>query len=212
MTSLLLVGGGGWGRVVADLAGAVGYTDIAFVDDRWPDISHSGNWPVIGALGDVSRFVGEYGELSVCIGENRVRLALHREFKALGFGIPTVVHPSAFVSRSVQLGPGTIVNAQVVVEAVSVVGEAVILNAGCTIGHDSRLADAVHICPGANLGGQVHVGEQTWVGIGASVRQCTKIGRDVVIGAGAAVVSDIADGVIATGVPARARQSGGAAT
>jgi len=49
----------------------------------------------------------------------------------------------------------------------------------------------------------VTIGNGTWIGIGSSVIQGITIGSGVTIGAGAAVVDDIADGLVAVGVPAR---------
>jgi acetyltransferase-like isoleucine patch superfamily enzyme len=57
----------------------------------------------------------------------------------------------------------------------------------------------------------IAVGENVWLGTGVKVLDGVRIGRDVVVGAGAVVTSDLADGVIAAGVPARvvrSRESG----
>ena len=59
----------------------------------------------------------------------------------------------------------------------------------------------------------ITVGENVWLGAGVKVLDGVRIGRDVVVGAGAVVTEDLADGVIAAGVPARIvrrREGGGA--
>ena len=61
----------------------------------------------------------------------------------------------------------------------------------------------MHMSPGANLAGEVTVGDCAWVGIGAVVKEGIRIGSDAVVGAGAAVVSDVDDGDVVGGVPAR---------
>ena len=49
----------------------------------------------------------------------------------------------------------------------------------------------------------ITLGENVWLGAGAKVLDGVRIGRDVVVGAGAVVTADLADGVVAAGVPAR---------
>ncbi|PYQ23950.1 MAG: hypothetical protein DMF81_07095 [Acidobacteria bacterium] len=49
----------------------------------------------------------------------------------------------------------------------------------------------------------IALGENVWLGAGAKVMDGVRIGRDVVVGAGAVVIEDLADGVVAAGVPAR---------
>lgn len=207
MSRLLLAGAGGHGRVVADLAELLGYETIAFVDDRWPEITRNHRWPVIGAVGDLARLRADYDEGLAAIGSNQARLAVDQALAELSFMRPVLIHPRAIVSRYARLGSGSVVFANVVVNAFAAIGEAAILNTACTVDHDCRLGDGVHVSPGAHLGGQVEVGDCSWIGIGASVRECVRIGSRSVIGAGSAVVSDIPSGVVAVGVPARARSS-----
>lgn len=49
----------------------------------------------------------------------------------------------------------------------------------------------------------IELGENVWLGTGAKVLDGVRIGRDVVVGANAVVTSDLPDGAVAVGVPAR---------
>ena len=208
MSALLLVGAGGQGRVVADIAEVLGYDSVAFADDQWPGLAANRDWPVVGAFGDLARLRQRYNAALVSVGNNRARLSLHRKLAELAFDIPTLIHPSAVVSPYARIGRGSVAAMNAVVGAFAIVGEAVILNTACTIDHDCAIADAAHISPGANLAGGVKVGTCSWIGIGASVRELVAIGDNVTIGGGSAVVSDIEDGVTAFGVPARPQSAG----
>jgi acetyltransferase-like isoleucine patch superfamily enzyme len=55
----------------------------------------------------------------------------------------------------------------------------------------------------------IALGENVWLGTGVKVLDGVRIGRDVVVGAGAVVTTDLPDGVIAAGVPARVVRSRG---
>ena len=53
----------------------------------------------------------------------------------------------------------------------------------------------------------IALGENVWLGTGVKVLDGVRVGRDVVVGAGAVVTTDLPDGVIAAGVPARVVRS-----
>ena len=206
MSALLILGAGGHAKVVAETAIASGVaTQIAFLDDRClpPVLS----WPVIGTLSHAlhSDLRDRFCCAVVAIGHAATRLQWIKELENLGYTMPPLIHPKAWVSPSASLGPGAVIFAQAAVQAQASLGTGVIANTGCSVDHDVVLADGVHVCPGARLAGEVNVGARSWIGIGASVIQQARIGSDVTVGAGAVVVQDLADGVTAVGVPARPR-------
>ena len=175
---------------------------IEFLDDNLVGSQVLG-LPVIATAGDVADYLDKTTEFIVAIGDNARRLALLNQVVNQGGSQATVIHPTAWISPSAVIEPGTVGFAGVVLHARSRIGSGAILNTGATVDHDCVIGDGAHVSPGANLAGSVCVGDRSWVGIGASVKEGITIGRDVVVGAGAAVVSDIADGEMVGGVPAR---------
>jgi sugar O-acyltransferase (sialic acid O-acetyltransferase NeuD family) len=203
--SLLIVGAGGHGRVVADAAEVSGcWREIAFLDDRYPGLGSSGRWPVIGTLEGIEALTGNWSDYIVAIGDNAIRLQRQAYIKSLGLNVTTVVHPSAQIASDVMLGEGTVVFANAVINTGSHLGDAVIVNTAATLDHDNLIGSGVHISPGAHLAGGVTVGNRSWIGIGAAVIQGRTVGADVTIGAGGVATRDIADGITAVGVPAMA--------
>ena len=81
---LLLVGAGGFGRMVAEQA-MIEY-DCAFVDDGQPVGTDICGIPVVGGLANLPELRKEYGLLVVGIGNNRFRAQVYEKAKALGFG------------------------------------------------------------------------------------------------------------------------------
>ena len=204
MKSLLILGAGGHGKVVADSAEAAGgWQRILFLDDRSPDLRQLGDWPVVGAMDRWCEFDPDEYEALVAVGENATRLGLYQQLSAGGFKLPVLVHPAAWVSSRARLAPGCVVLAGGMINADAGLGPSSIVNTAASIDHDCSLGDAVHVSPGAHLGGGVQVGDLSWIGIGASIRHGVRIGSRVRVGAGAAVVSDIADDLTVTGIPAR---------
>jgi len=190
--------------VVADAADASGKWDkIAFIDDKYPDLSNSGPWPVVGSLSDLESRQEYWGFVVVAIGNNRLRLKLQQEASDARFSIATIIHPSAQIAGQVKIGEGSVVFANTVVKIGSTLGRSVIINTAATIDHDGVIGDGVHILPGAHLAGNVRVGKCAWVGIGAAVINGINIGSSATVGAGASVTKDFAAGQTVVGVPAK---------
>ena len=200
---LAILGASGHGKVIADMALLLGYSDVVFFDDAWPKKSSVGRWSIDGTTESLLGSFVEFDAVSVGIGDNRIRLEKHAVLTASNAPLVTLIHPTAVVSDFAQIGPGSVICAGAVVNVDAVLDAAVIVNTGATVDHDCRLEDAVHIAPGANLSGNVHVGSNSWIGVGACVKQGISIGSGVLVGAGAVVVSDISDGVTVAGIPAR---------
>jgi len=201
---LLILGAGGHGKVVGDCARAVGaWSELLFFDDRWPELTVCGSWPVVGLGEDLAANVLPGDQVFVAIGKNTARLEWLDRLEGCGLDVATVVHPSAILSQDVSIGVGSLVVAGAVINIDCVIGKGCIVNTGATVDHDCILGDGVHICPGVHLAGDVQIGDGSWIGIGSSVIQGIRIGAGVMVGAGAAVVDHVADGLTVVGVPAR---------
>lgn len=199
----MIVGAGGHGKVVAEAAELSGFRHIVFVDDRYPELKTVGRWAVLGKANSEALKTSAADYFVVAVGDNTLRLGLHNGLRDSGFEPLSIIHPRAVVSVSAKLGQGSVVFANAVINADATVGEACIINTSAVVEHDCVLQEGVHVSPGVNLGGGVVVGRCSWLGIGATVIPYKIIGTKVVVGAGGVVVTDLPDGVIAKGVPAR---------
>lgn len=210
-SAFLVAGGGGHGKVVADLLRALGHR-IAGYSDADPHklgaLAEPGGATVVLGERELLDHVAAHATypagidaLALGIGNNILRERFFRRFGALP--VPALVHPSAVVSPSARLGRGTVALAGVVVNADARVGDAVILNSGCVVEHDCVVESGAHVSPGAVLAGGVRVGERAWIGASAIVIPGVQIGRDAVLGAGAVVIRDVPAGVTVVGNPAR---------
>jgi sugar O-acyltransferase (sialic acid O-acetyltransferase NeuD family) len=204
MNGLLIIGAGGHGKVVADIARQMGkWRDIAFLDDLFPGSHMVCEWKVLGKTTEVNRFREQYPEAIVAIGANSLRLEIQKEMSRAGFQFPVLIHPDASVSPLTSIGPGTVICPQAAVIIGCRVGVGVIVNTGASIGHDCLLEDGVHVAPGVRLAGGVSIGESSWIGIGATVKECVSIGHGVIVGAGSTIIRDIPNEVTVVGSPGR---------
>lgn len=69
-------------------------------------------------------------------------------------------------------------------------------------GHDFENGDLA-VLDQARPSRGIEVGDNVWLGTGAKVLDGVRLGRDVVVGANAVVSTDLPDGAVAAGVPAR---------
>lgn len=208
-----IVGGGGHGKVIADLVRAAGHRVVGYIDAdpaKVGQLVEPGGAVVLmaqdGLVSQLRRGVlpPEFDCLALAVGDNRRREELLELIPA--HYLPALVHPGATVSPSATLGAGTVVLAAAVVNAGAVLGQGVIVNSGAIVEHDCRLGNAVHVSPGAVLAGEVRVGHRGWIGAGATVLPRLSVGADTIIGAGAVLLVDAAEGSTMAGNPARAME------
>lgn len=139
---LLIVGAGGHGQVVREVAEAIGtYEKIDFVDDN--------SELAIGKMSDLQTLRNEYDAAFVGIGNNRLRRELLGKLENYGYSIPVLIHPTAYVSRSAVIAKGTVVEPKAIVNANTKVGEGCIISVGAIVDHDVVLEECVHVNAGA---------------------------------------------------------------
>ena len=138
-------------------------------------------------------------ESFICgIGDNRTR-------RSIG-GTMTVIHPSATISRTAEIGLGTFVGANAFIGPMAKIGRGVIVNTGAIVEHECVVGDFVHVASNATLSGKSTVGEGALIGAGATVRFGQGVGDWATVGCGACVVKDVPPGETWVGVPARRHQ------
>ena len=198
MNRLVIIGTGGHGRVIADLAVKNRYTNICFIDDYATGACLG--FPIIGTCDHIEDENDGETDFIIGIGNNAIRKEISEKHNV---NWATIIHPSAQIAVGVSIGKGTAIMACAVVNACASVGNHCIINTGAVVEHDNMIDDYVHISPKAVLGGTVHIGKCTHVGIGASVKNNTDICNNCIVGAGAVVVNDITEWETYVGVSAR---------
>lgn len=199
--NLMVIGAGGHGRVVADVAARSGkFQQIVFLDDAQPNQELP--YPYLGKCDMAENYLDQY-EMVVAIGNGEVRQKIMRVLADKGACFATIVAPDAIVASDVQIGAGTVVFSGVVINTGASIGQGVIVNTASSIDHDCMVGDFCHIAVGARLCGTVRLAPQVWVGAGAVVINNLSVDTSCVIGAGAVVVKNIEQQGVYIGVPAK---------
>lgn len=182
---LLLVGAGGFGRMVAEQA--MFQYDCAFVDDGQPAGTEICGIPVIGRVDDLPELRKEYSLLVVGIGNNRFRAQVYEKAKALGFAFTNIVAPSAYISPFAEVGCGCVLMQNACVQNGASVGNGVLLNAGTEVHCGGTVGDYVLLYTNstirtgakvgryARIGGNVTVCNNATVLEGADIPDCTAV-------------------------------------
>lgn len=205
---ILLIGGGGHCRSVADIVLSL-YGQVGIIEGDAAQQSQAGGMglPVVGTDIDLPRLFTEgWNEAFITVGsvgDTALRRRLFEKVISLGYHVPAIIDPTAVIARDVEVRDGTFVGKRAVLNSGSTVGQCAIVNTGAIIEHDCTIGNFAHISPGAVLCGEVVVGEGTHIGAGSAVRQQLKIGRGVMVGMGSVVVKNIPDNVRAWGNPCR---------
>ena len=192
--TLAIIGAGGHGRVVADIARLNGY-DVMFFDDDKSNKLSSGT--IAEALNRKDM------DFIVAIGDNETRMHITNRISDLGLQLTTLIHPRACIASDAIIGPGTVVMANAVVNSGVCISKGCIINTSAVVEHDCKIGDFTHISVNATVAGAVSIGRLCFIGAGTTVINNISISDSVIIGAGAVVVEDIMERSTYIGVPAR---------
>lgn len=138
--NLLILGAGGQGQVVKELAQDVGvFKKIAFLDDD------ENNPYAMDTCDNCWKYVDEYPIAIPSVGNNALRQKWIEMLVRYGFILPTLVHSTATVSPSAEIGYGTVVEAKVTISANAKICEGCIISSGAIIERNVTIADWTHV-------------------------------------------------------------------
>lgn len=164
---LVILGAGGFGRVVADVASQLKqYESVVFLDD--------GNGAdIVGKCSDYAAFLDENTELYPAFGNNALRLDWLERLLQSGARVPTLVHPTAYVSPTAKIGAGTVILPKAVVNSYTAIGQGCIINVGAIIDHNCTVGAGAHICLGTIVKADNHIPSCLKIEAGEVVRNGT---------------------------------------
>jgi sugar O-acyltransferase (sialic acid O-acetyltransferase NeuD family) len=203
---ILIVGAGGFGREVLQWARhawpehAKNIAGFLSADPTKLD-GHATNLPIVGSPDDFEPQPTD--GLLLAIGIPQVRRQVAEELEARGARFLTLIHPTAIVADTAEIGSGTVICPYAIVSDAVRLGRFVLLNYHASLGHDASTDDFAVLSPYASLGGGASVGEDGFLGLHASVAPRRHAGRGCHVTMNSAVMHDTEDDVMVFGVPGR---------
>ena len=143
MNRLVILGAGGYGRTVADVAHQLDYSTIV-LDDADP--AHP--------LSSFQSYINSSTSFIPAFGNNAFRMEWINRIEERGGQLATLIHPTAYVSPTVSIAPGTVILPHAIVNTDVVIDRGCIINLGAIVDHGCILEEGVHICLGAIVKGE----------------------------------------------------------
>jgi sugar O-acyltransferase (sialic acid O-acetyltransferase NeuD family) len=176
---ILLIGGGGHCKSVIDVIERENRYVIAGIIDKEELIGKDiFGYRVIGSDNDLHNLYKEYKYAIVTVGHiktNTLRVKLFTILKEIGYNLPTIISPLAYVSKHSFVDEGTVVMHQALINANAKIGKNCIINTKALIEHDSIIENNCHIATASVINGGVIVKENTFFGSNATSKQSIEI-------------------------------------
>ena len=152
MKDIVIIGAGGVGRETAWI--------IEQINMKKP------TWNIIGFVDDNKEiWNGEINGYKV-LGNLSCLNDLENKFE-----FATIIHPDAYLNRTIEIGRGSIVYPGVIMTTNISIGNHVIVSPKCGIGHDSVIKDYVSLLWNVNISGFDVIEEGVLIGSGATIIQ-----------------------------------------
>lgn len=203
---ILIVGAGGFGREV-----------LQWARDAWPDQSDilkgflsaessilDGRDCGIGIIGSPETHCPAEGDAYLlAIGVPYARRRVAESLIARGAKFITLVHPTAIVASSANIGDGCIICPYSVVSDSARLGRFVAMNYYSSLGHDAAAGDFAVLSPYAALGGHAQVEHDVFLGLHASVGPGKTVGARSKVSANSCVLTSAPCDSLVFGVPGK---------
>jgi sugar O-acyltransferase (sialic acid O-acetyltransferase NeuD family) len=206
---IIIVGAGGFGREV-----------LQWARHAWPDHAAriagflsedptklDGHATVLPILGSPDSFeLRPTDGLVLAIGIRGVRREVAERLDARGGRFLTLVHPTAIVADTAQIGTGSIICPYAVVSDAVRLGRFVLVNYHASLGHDASAGDFAVFSPYATLGGGASVAADVFLGLHASLGPDVTVSIGSTVAANSCALVDVPEGRLVYGVPGRSAQ------
>ena len=191
MKDIVLIGGGGHCKAVIDVIEQEGRFNIIGIIDK-PELLGKNvlGYPIIGNDSELNILVKRCKNTLITIGQIRSplpRINLFDTVLKLGFTLPSIVSPRAYVSQHASIGKGSVIMHDVVVNVGAKIGDNCIINTKSIVEHGSSIGNHCHISTNAVINGDVVVGNGSFIGSGAISKEGVRIGDNCFAKAGSVI-------------------------
>ncbi|WP_455586900.1 acetyltransferase [Bacteroides sp.] len=206
MKNLIIVGAGGMGRTMYDMAReSIGFgTEFiikGFIDDNPAVLDNFENYlPLVGTISD---YVPKREDVFICsIGGISRRECIIRILERGGEFIP-LIHNTARIGTNVVMGRGNMVGAFTTIAADAKVGDYNFIQSYTIIGHDVTIGDWNRIDSQVMLVGGITIGHHNMIHTAAVLNHNVVVGNNTHIGACSFVTRNVESGTTIFSSPAR---------
>jgi len=179
MEKIILIGGGGHCKSLIDVIEQENkYEVIGIVDTKENIGKEVLSYKIIACDDDLESIFETCKNVCIAVGHIKssdLRIKLFDKVKQIGFHLPTIISPLAYVSKHAHLGEGTVVMHHALINANVKIGKNCIINTKALIEHDAVIGDSCHISTASVINGGVKVKENTFFGSNATSKEYIEI-------------------------------------
>ena len=177
--NIILIGGGGHCHSVIDVIEQENKYEIVGIVDKKELIGTKVlGYEIIACDDDLETLFKSCKNAVITLGQirsNKTRVKLFSILKNIGYKLPVIVSPFAYVSKHSKIDEGTVVMHQALVNANVKIGKNCIINTKALIEHDSVVEDNCHVSTASVINGGVRVKEGTFFGSNAISKEGVEI-------------------------------------
>ena len=184
---LILIGGGGHCASCIDVIEQEDKFEIAGIVDGALAAKELLGYPILGGDETLGQLRSRHDYALITVGQIKtpsVRIRLFGHLNSLGFKLPTIISPRAYVSGHATIGEGTVIMHDALVNARAVVGNNCIINTKALVEHNAIVGDHCHISTAAVINGGVEVKAGSFVGSNAATKEAIVTKENAFIKAG----------------------------
>ncbi len=186
MEEILLIGGGGHCKAVIDVIEQQNVYSVAGIIDKKELIgSNVLGYQIIGCDDDLEELFKKYKNAIITVGHiksNNIRIKLFDYLKAIGYRLPVIISPLAYVSQYSIIEEGSIIMHHALVNAGAKVGTNCIINTKALLEHDSVIEENCHISTSAVVNGGTVVKANRFFGSNATSKEYIQVDRFIKAG------------------------------
>ncbi len=206
MKDLIIIGAGGMGRTIYDMARentgfGVSFTVKGFLDDNVDSLDSFHNYPPV--LGTISDYIVQANDIFVCSIGGESRRHCMEEIINKGGEFMTLIHPTSRIGTNVHIGKGCYVGAFTTIAADAFIDDYNFIQTNTIIGHDVHIGKWNRIDSFVMCVGGIKIGEGCMIHTHAMINHNVEVGDGAHIGACSFVVNSVPAGATVFGNPAR---------
>lgn len=202
-----ILGIGGSSPLFIDLAESCGYVVKGlyhYNDSRTGETDHE--IKILGSFADLYKQDIRGINIMLSMGDMQIRKEVSEKLLSLGALIPTMIHPSAQVSRFARISEvGVLIGAGCIIQADNNISSHAVIRDMALVCHQTNIGEYCFIGPKALIGAHTIVNDFSFIGQGATIvsGKVKEIGKNAIIGAGAVVTKPVAPNSTVVGSPAK---------
>lgn len=142
---------------------------------------------------------------TISVGNNKIRSELANKIREKSGNVPTIIHPTAVVSKFATIETGVVIHVNSVVQADATIKKDTVLSYNTSVSHNSIIGEACYLAFNSSIGAYINVQDFVLIGQAAAIisDKLEYIGHHSIIGGGSVIIKNVEPYSIVIGNPGK---------